>query len=128
MVEVDPAQVMGARTVVQATRIIREAFTNLIRHSRATRCAVVTAVWPERMTLDIRDNGIGFDGDRLKAHPDGLGLQNMQGRARELQGSCRIESRPGQGTHIGLILPLQSPPTGNHSHRPRSRHEVDPFA
>lgn len=109
LVQGDHGQFLGAHTMAQATRILREAFNNLMRHSRATHCAVATTVWPRRMSLDIRDNGIGFECERQQAHPAGLGLMNMQRRARELRGQCLIESRTGQGTHIGLSLPLEFP-------------------
>jgi signal transduction histidine kinase len=109
LVQGDRRHFLGANTMAQATRILREAFNNLMRHSRATHCAVATTVLPRRLSLDIRDNGIGFECERQQAHPAGLGLMNMQRRARELRGQCLIESSPGQGSHIGLSLPLQFP-------------------
>lgn len=103
----DLPQVLGARTMVQTTRIMREVFNNLIRHSQATQCTVQTTVHPDRLTIDIRDNGIGFEVERLSAQQAGLGLLNMQHRARQLQGDCVIESSPGEGSHVRLSLPLQ---------------------
>jgi hypothetical protein len=100
-------QVLGARTMVQTTRILREVFNNLIRHSQAGRCVVTTAVQPEQLTIEIRDNGVGFEMERLNARQAGLGLLNMQHRARQLQGQCEIESQPGAGSVVRLSLPLQ---------------------
>jgi signal transduction histidine kinase len=107
----DDGQLLAANTMAQATRILREAFNNIMRHSHATQCAVATRVCSRRLSLDIRDNGVGFERVRQQAHACGLGLLNMQRRAREVRGQCLIESSPGQGSHIGLRLPLQMPST-----------------
>ena len=100
-------QVLGARTMVQTTRILREVFNNLIRHSQATLCTVQATVQPDRLTIEIRDNGIGFEIERLSARQAGLGLLNMQHRARQLDGECLIQSSPGVGSMVSLSLPLQ---------------------
>jgi len=103
----DPVQMLGARTMVQATRIMREVFSNLIRHSQASHCTVATLLGPGHVTLDIRDNGVGFDIDRWRHRQGGLGLFNMEHRAEQLQGKCLIESTPGHGTRVRLTLPFQ---------------------
>lgn len=102
----DSEDVLGSRTMVQTTRILREVVNNLIRHSQATRCEVETLVQPDRLSIEIRDNGVGFDVERLRDSPAGLGLLNMAQRARQLQGECVIESRPGAGSIVRLSLPL----------------------
>lgn len=102
----DLPQVLGSRTMVQTTRILREVFNNLIRHSQAVRCEVSTQVWPDRLSIEIRDNGIGFDADRMREGSQGLGLLSMAHRARQLQGDCVIESRLGGGSRVKLSLPL----------------------
>lgn len=102
----DSDEVLGSRTMVQTTRILREVVNNLIRHSQATRCDVETVVQPERLQIEIRDNGVGFDVERLRDSPAGLGLLNMAQRARQLEGECVIESRPGAGSIVRLSLPL----------------------
>lgn len=103
----DLPQVLGARTMVQTTRILREVFNNLIRHSQASNCTVQTQVHTDHLTIEIRDDGVGFEIERLGARQAGLGLLNMQHRARQLQGECLIRSEPGQGSHVRLSLPLQ---------------------
>jgi signal transduction histidine kinase len=103
----DLTQVLGARTMVQTTRIMREVFNNLIRHSQADKCTVKTVVQPDRLTLEIKDNGVGFETERLSGQQAGLGLLNMQHRARQIQGDCLIESTPGQGSRVCLSFPLQ---------------------
>ncbi len=106
----DLPQVLGARTMVQTTRILREVFNNLIRHSQAISCQVRTEVQPDRLIIEIQDNGVGFEVERLNDRQSGLGLLNMQHRARQLQGECHIESTPGAGSRVRLSLPLQVAP------------------
>jgi signal transduction histidine kinase len=101
---------LSARTVVQTTRILREVLNNLIRHSRATRCRVRLKVRATDLLISLQDNGRGFNAPCVQAAAVGQGLLNMQVRARRLQGVCRIESRPGQGTRVSLEVPLQAGP------------------
>lgn len=101
-------QVLGSRTMVQTTRILREIFNNIIRHSQASRCEVRTLIQGQLLTIEVSDNGIGFDIDRLQEKQAGLGLLNMSHRARQLRGECVIESRIGEGSRTQLTLPLDS--------------------
>ena len=107
--EQDHPQMLGARTMVQTTRILREVFNNLIRHSQATRCTVQVVVQADRLLITIGDNGIGFAANVPGHRQTGLGLLNMQHRARQLLGECRLDSQPGQGSQVHLSLPLQAP-------------------
>lgn len=107
---------VGARSLVQATRILREALSNVIRHSRASRCVVQASCQGQRLQLTIADNGIGFDPIAAASAAGGLGLANMQQRARHQQGQCLIDSRPGQGCRVALSLPLERPPMGKGRH------------
>lgn len=104
----DLPQVLGSRTMVQTTRILREIFNNVIRHSQASRCEVRTTVEGAALTIEVRDNGIGFDVERLRNGQAGLGLLNMSHRARQLRGDCVIDSRVGEGSRTRLTLPLDS--------------------
>ena len=103
----DLPQVLGARAMVQTTRILREVFNNLIRHSQASHCAVLTEVLDNHLIINIQDNGSGFEIERMQGNQAGLGLLNMQHRARQLRGDCTIESTPGRGTRTRLRLPLE---------------------
>ena len=111
------SQVLGSRTMVQTTRILREIFNNLIRHSHATHCEVSTQLDRDRLTIEVRDDGIGFEPERLREGRTGLGLVNMAHRARQLHGDCVIESRLGEGSVVRLMLPLvASAPSSEPAH------------
>lgn len=60
----------------------------------------------ERMTLEVSDDGAGFDagGD----FPGHLGLRSMRERAARLGGTLEVETAPGKGTHTRARIPLQS--------------------
>lgn len=96
---------LAARTYVQTTRILREATSNLIKHSGASRASVSCRIG-EDFQLVIRDNGRGIplelDGKLDRGH----GMASMKHRAKQMQGQCLVESGPGYGTVIRLTLPL----------------------
>lgn len=92
-------------------RIIKEACSNAIRHSKAKRMYVTISFFDNSIEVDIEDNGIGFDIDRVeeKAKEDilhGFGLSTMRERARLLSGSISIDSTPGIGTRIHVFVPV----------------------
>ncbi len=97
---------LSARAYVQTTRILREAVSNIIKHSGASRCSVRCTIAEGDFQLVIQDNGNGIplelDGRLDKGH----GMASMKGRAKQLQGQCLVESGPGYGTVIRLTLPL----------------------
>jgi PAS domain S-box-containing protein len=89
-------------------RILQEALHNAGRHSRAESVTVNVVAEPDSLSLEVKDDGIGFDpgSSRLAA---GLGLISMRERMRLIGGECAIWSQPGQGTKIFCRAPLASP-------------------
>jgi signal transduction histidine kinase len=83
---------------------LKEALTNTRRHSDAEFIRVVFH-WDKGLTLDVEDNGRGFDVDAAR-ESGGNGLANLEQRATILKGSLSIQSKPGDGTKISLSLPL----------------------
>ena len=102
--------------------IAREAFSNVARHSGATRTQLVLTREADQLVLCIEDNGRGFD-PASQAGPDRhgrhQGLQNMNDRAVGMGGSFVIERPDGTGTRIIVRVPLSSeapgsvPPSGS---------------
>ncbi|HYE94571.1 MAG TPA: two-component regulator propeller domain-containing protein, partial [Rubricoccaceae bacterium] len=84
--------------------VYREALHNVARHARATRVAVRLAREPGGLVLEVRDDGAGFD---PSAATDGNGLASLRERARQLGGTLDLESRPGGGTTLRLVVPLR---------------------
>jgi PAS domain S-box-containing protein len=88
-------------------RIFQETLTNVARHAKATRVEVVLQKQRDRLVLQIRDNGRGFD----QADPSlskSLGLLGMRERAAILGGEVNISSAPRKGTTVTASIPLIS--------------------
>ena len=102
----DLPQTLSARAYVQTTRILREATSNIIKHSGASHCAVRCSIADGDFQLVIRDNGNGISHEVDARLDRGHGLASMKNRAKQLQGQCLVESGPGYGTVIRLTLPL----------------------
>lgn len=83
---------------------MKEALNNLIKHSKATAAFLKAQIGPNGLQITVADNGCGFELGPHKAGADGLG--NFHDRMKEIQGTCRIESAPGQGTSIIFEVPL----------------------
>ncbi|MBA3588803.1 ATP-binding protein [Methylibium sp.] len=96
---------LAARSYVQTTRVLREATSNLIKHSGASR-AIVSCTVDEDFQLVIRDNGRGIPLELDGRLDRGHGMASMKNRAKQMQGQCLVESGPGYGTVIRLTLPL----------------------
>jgi signal transduction histidine kinase len=88
----------------QVLQIARECLSNIARHSRATRATIRLAGGDGGLTLEVVDNGDGFDA-AAPIGSDHHGLTNIRGRAASLDGSATIESEPGVGTRIIVRLP-----------------------
>jgi signal transduction histidine kinase len=83
-------------------RIAQEGLSNAVRHSEADRIRVRLRPDAGGAELTVADNGRGFDG-RVNGH--GLGLRLMAERVRELGGSLAVDSAPGRGTELRVLLP-----------------------
>jgi len=102
----DTDQVLPARGFVQTTRILREAVSNIIKHSGASHVKVRCAISGLQFGLNIQDNGKGIPMELDGKLDRGHGMSSMKHRAKQMQGQCLVESGPGYGTVIRLTLPL----------------------
>jgi signal transduction histidine kinase/ligand-binding sensor domain-containing protein len=88
-------------------RIVQEAIANSQRHSGGDRIAM--RVWcstdGHTFCISIEDNGKGFDVQNMDGESH-RGLRNMHSRASEICASFQLATRPGEGTHIEMALPL----------------------
>lgn len=75
-----------------------EALNNALKHAQATAVQVTLRFLDHRVELDVHDNGIGFDPDRVPV--GGMGLNSMRARAAALGGALEITSERGQGTQV----------------------------
>jgi two-component system sensor histidine kinase UhpB len=102
----DVHQQLSARAFVQTTRILREAVSNIIKHSGASHCKVRCSIGEHDFVLVVQDNGKGIPMELDGKLDRGHGMASMKHRAKQMQGQCLVESGPGYGTVIRLTLPL----------------------
>ena len=88
--------------------LIREALSNVRRHSDAEHVQIAILAGPEAITVEVRDDGSGFDPDMdaaRAARGGHLGLVGMRERMRMLGGQTEISSAPGGPTVVSASLP-----------------------
>ncbi|MDT9692063.1 sensor histidine kinase [Streptomyces sp. P9(2023)] len=97
---------------VALLRIAQSALANTVRHASATRAEITLSFMDGEVTLDVVDDGKGFEPALLSPSAEGgFGLPAMRSRAESLGGTFTVESAPGQGTAVAVSLPLPLPPT-----------------
>ena len=97
---------------VQVTllRATQEALGNVRKHAKAKHVAVTLSYMDGSVTLDVQDDGVGFEPAKAKRarsteHGGGFGLEAMRQRALELGGSLLVEAAPGHGTTLVVEIP-----------------------
>lgn len=85
--------------------MVSECLSNVIRHARARNVVIQAHDGGDRLEVIVKDDGIGFDTQNLTDN-QGLGLRNLERRARIHGGSVQILSVPNQGTTIQIQIPL----------------------
>ena len=89
-------------------RVVQEALQNISKHANTSRATLSLEYFSSEIRLRIQDQGAGFNPDEVRA-AQGLGLISMQERVRALGGTFEVQSRPGAGTALTVIVPLSSP-------------------
>jgi len=87
-------------------RIFQEILTNVARHSRATRVDIELLLSPERVGLEVVDNGVGIADEDLNGKKS-LGLLGMNERALLFGGEVKITGTPGHGTRVSVSIPMK---------------------
>ena len=85
-------------------RIMQEQLRNVIKYSAAKNLCILIKTEKDKITLQMNDNGIGFN---LNEARSGIGLANMKRRAELFGGTFRIESSPGNGCSLKVLIPIR---------------------
>lgn len=96
---------LPTRIEVAVYRVAQEALNNIIKHAQATQVRVSLARDDSAISLEVADDGIGFD-QEAAALKGGMGLSGMRERARQIDGNLRLMSEPGRGTRVQLEVPI----------------------
>jgi signal transduction histidine kinase len=103
----DPENERVGRLSVDVRRevylVFKEAVNNTARHADASQVRVIVRLDGAGLTLEVEDNGVGFDAG---VDADSTGLASMHKRADRLGGTLIIDSAPGVGTRLRLTVPV----------------------
>jgi signal transduction histidine kinase len=103
--------ILSPDLIGQLLSIVREALSNIARHSKATRGSVRVEAGEGVVRLIISDNGAGFDASKPRGAGH-QGLVNMRARASSVGARLEVESEPGAGTRIIVEVPRREATTG----------------
>ena len=87
-------------------RIIQEAFNNIIKHANASKTRLALHYNAVKLEITISDDGKGFDTELAGSNRE-AGLKNMATRVKALKGDMLINSRPGHGTVLSFLIPIE---------------------
>ena len=105
--------ILSPRVHLQLTRVLRESVSNVVRHSGGTRCRVGISFSGDDIVLDVEDDGRGLPPapDRATGaelpRANGLGLANIERRARKLGGACRFAVSDLGGVRVHVAVPME---------------------
>lgn len=100
----------SSQTAMFIYRIFQEGLTNIARHAQAGRVTVRIEKGEGQVHFLLEDDGRGFDPEETQSRVEpgrGLGLSTIRQRIRMLGGRLDLWSRPGQGTRLAFVIPLQ---------------------
>jgi signal transduction histidine kinase len=92
---------LPANAEVVLLRAAQEALTNVRKHAEANQVDVVLRYDDDQTMLAVSDDGVGFDA----ANVDGFGLRGMRSRVEQVSGTMEVQTAPGKGTTIRLVVP-----------------------
>jgi len=89
-------------------RIVQEAFNNIIKHARATKCNVLLNYQDDLLEIQVSDNGVGFQltNKEMPVQPGKAGLVNMRTRTKMIGGSMKIDSAALSGSLLQFKIPI----------------------
>ncbi|HTE33329.1 MAG TPA: two-component regulator propeller domain-containing protein, partial [Chryseolinea sp.] len=106
--QLDPA-FEATRLIMEQRRdiymIYKEAVNNVLKHARAAQVLISIAIADHQLVLHIKDDGIGFDRDKVSHRH---GLEGIKARVKRWNGKIQVETVPGKGTSLHVTLPLVS--------------------
>ena len=107
-----PVPRLDAPVELAAYRVVQEALSNVRKHSNATEVSLQLGMHNGALWAILKDNGEGFEvDDGSSTDSTQLGLAGMEERAHMLGGTLGIQSTPGEGTRITLLIPHIDNPT-----------------
>ncbi|MDB2385250.1 ATP-binding protein, partial [Polaribacter sp.] len=91
---------------IKVHNIIQEFINNILKHSGATEASIDLKEQNEKLYLQVKDNGVGFQKEKI-ANKDGLGINQIEARIHMMKGEIFIDSQLGKGTSIFVEIPIK---------------------
>jgi two-component system sensor histidine kinase UhpB len=85
-------------------RVAQESLWNIVRHAEATTARIALEAGDGVLVLSVSDDGRGIG----RGSQAGTGIEGMRERALLVGASLRIDSEPGEGTHVRLVVPVET--------------------
>ncbi|MFI5086585.1 MAG: sensor histidine kinase [Actinomycetales bacterium] len=104
---------------ITVLRAAQASLANVWAHANARNAVVTLGFLGTEVTLDVFDDGVGFDPEALpgalagRSDGSGFGLRSLRARVEALAGTLALESAPGEGTVVAIRLPLGAAGTMN---------------
>lgn len=96
---------LSPRVEIGLYRIAQEALNNIGRHAQASQAWLEVTMSPEKVSLAVSDNGLGFDPEQIPQNR--YGLIGLNERVKLLHGRLQVETSPGQGTRLEVTIPMR---------------------
>ena len=107
----DAEQTLTAHQAGTLFYIVEEAVNNARKHAQATLITVRLSRTKDAVHLVVQDNGVGFDKSAVFGNYEkrgSLGMVNLRERAEMVDGEITLETAPGQGTKVSIIVPIDT--------------------
>ncbi len=90
-------------------RMVQELVSNVQKHAQAQNAVVKIELLNKKINVHVKDNGVGFDLEKVMSDNDreGYGLIGLRERVQLLSGEIKIVTAPGKGTSINLSIPVE---------------------
>ncbi|MBO7142686.1 MAG: response regulator [Bacteroidales bacterium] len=86
-------------------RIIHELINNTLKYAKARNIAISLTSQPTTIQLEYADDGLGIDLGEIKDKKTGMGMSNIEGRIKALNGICNFQTKPQKGFHVFIEIP-----------------------
>jgi len=88
-------------------RVAQESLTNIFRHAKTDEAYMRLIFDPGEINFSVEDKGVGFEPNKRMIPPHGWGLEGMRERVEAVGGQFKVESAPGRGTLISVVVPVK---------------------
>jgi two-component system, sensor histidine kinase LadS len=91
---------------INVYRILQELMNNVLKHSKASHATVTITQNEHQLLIDIKDNGVGFDTEKMALSNAGNGFTSIKERVKILKGEMKIVSEKQKGTTVEIRIPI----------------------